>query len=349
MEEVNAAGMYVLGQSERRIDRASAELREIGGRQDGRGSHADRRSKNRARARPSTQSSPSAQRVRASLSRAGKRSAQFMGPVPFVELPSHRVHYRELGDPTAPPVLLIMGLGLSAISWQTLPERLAERFRVISFDNRGTGRSTAPPGLFSIPDLADDARAVLDAIGVERSGVFGISLGGMIAIELALRHPRQVRSLALGATYAGWLASTKPPLGTLWHFLLGAVFESPRSAAQLPEMLVSPDYLSRAREDFWAWLDGSEPVPTSLVVRQILAAVGHSAERRLGEITVPTLVLTGDQDRLVPRDNSVHLARRIRGARLVELPAGHCFPLERTDDVVRELFLFFLEAEKSDR
>jgi pimeloyl-ACP methyl ester carboxylesterase len=271
-----------------------------------------------------------------------------MGPVPFVELPSHRLHYSELGDPSAPPVLLIMGLGLSASSWQTLPERLAERFRVISFDNRGTGRSTAPRGLFSIPDLADDAGAVLHAIGVERSGVFGISLGGMIAIELALRHPARVRSLALGASYAGWLASVKPPLGTIWHFLLGAVFESPRSAERLPQMLVSPSYLSRAREDFWAWLEGAEPVPTSLVVRQIIAALRHSAERRLGEITAPTLVLTGDQDRLVPRDNSVHLAQRIRGARLVELSAGHCFPLERTDDVVHELLRFFLEAGASE-
>jgi pimeloyl-ACP methyl ester carboxylesterase len=265
--------------------------------------------------------------------------------VPFVELPSHRLHYRELGDPARPPILLIMGLGLSASSWWDLPERLGSMFRVISFDNRGTGKSTAPRGLFSIPELADDASAVLDAVGIERSGVFGISLGGMIAIELALRHPARVRSLALGATYGGWLASRKPSLGTLWHIALAAIFEIESSSARLPEMLVSPGYLPTGRDEFWAWLNGAEPVPPSLIVRQFIAAVRHSAFGRLGQITAPTLILTGDQDRLVPPENSVELARRIGGARLVELSAGHCFPLERKDDVVRELTRFFRAPE----
>jgi pimeloyl-ACP methyl ester carboxylesterase len=267
--------------------------------------------------------------------------------VPFVELPSHRLWYRELGEPTAPPILLIMGLGLSASSWQDLPERLADGFRVICLDNRGTGKSTAPPGWFSIGDLADDARAVLDAAGVHDTGVFGISLGGVIAIELALRHPGLVRSLALGATHAGWIESTKPKLGTLLDFLLAAVFETSGSTARLPELLVSRSYLSRDRDGFWAWLDGAEPVPTSLVLRQMFALARHSAVRRLSQIAAPTLVLTGDQDRLVPRENSIELARRIGGARLVEVPAGHCFPLECADDVVRELTRFFRESGRA--
>jgi pimeloyl-ACP methyl ester carboxylesterase len=96
----------------------------------------------------------------------------------FVEQPGYRIHYQSFGRPEAPPLLLIMGLGMASDAWDTLPSRLADRFHVIAFDNRGMGWSSATRGGFRIRDLADDAVRVLDAAGIAQASVFGISMGG---------------------------------------------------------------------------------------------------------------------------------------------------------------------------
>jgi pimeloyl-ACP methyl ester carboxylesterase len=121
--------------------------------------------------------------------------------MPFAERDGVRLYWEEAGS--GDPVLLIMGLGMNATGWwRTIPV-LAEHHRVLAFDNRGVGRSDRPPGPYSVPMLADDAAAVLAAAGVESAHVYGISLGGMIAQEVALRHGARVRGLVLGATTAG--------------------------------------------------------------------------------------------------------------------------------------------------
>src|ERR1044072_1532546 len=104
---------------------------------------------------------------------------------------------------TGDPLLLIMGLGVTLEGWNRLGPALAQHYQTILFDNRGTGRSDTPPGPYSIPDMAADAAAVLDAAAIDRAHVFGISMGGMIAQEFALRYPDRVRSLILGCTACG--------------------------------------------------------------------------------------------------------------------------------------------------
>jgi pimeloyl-ACP methyl ester carboxylesterase len=252
----------------------------------------------------------------------------------FLELPGYRLHYQTLGRPDAPPLLLIMGLGMGFDAWDTLPSRLADHFHVIVFDNRGMGWSTDSHVGFRIHDLADDAARVLDAAGVAQAFVFGISMGGMIAQELALRHPDRVRALVLGATFGSHWKSHKPGVGVARDLLL--VTLSSRSPKRMARLLVSDGFMSEHQARFVAWLGRLSRPRRATARRQILAIARHEAEDRLSRLRIPTLVISGDRDRLVPVENSRRLARMIPRARLVELRGvGHAFPFEKTDETVR--------------
>ena len=261
--------------------------------------------------------------------------------MPFTERNGHRIHYEVHGDASLPPVLLVMGLGVSSSAWDLLPQRLG-KFRVITFDNRGSGKSSRGRRFVSrIHDLADDAAAVLDAAGVQRAAVFGISMGGMIALELTLRHPERVSRLALGATFAGWLRSKKASPRLLFDLLalhIGEVDEE-----RLGRFVVSTEWHTANPGRALAWLKSAGSMPLGSVIGQLLGVALHSTDRRLARITAPTLVLTGSGDRLIPPENSRRLARAIPGARLVELQgAGHAFPLERESEVISALTEHFL-------
>jgi len=252
----------------------------------------------------------------------------------FVELPGYRIHYQSFGRPEAPPLLHVMGLGMASDAWDTLPSRLADRFHVVVLDNRGMGWSTLSGAGFRIHDLADDAARVLDAMGIPQANVFGISMGGMIAQELALRHPGRVRALVLGATFGGQRRSHKPGLGVARDLLL--VTLSSRSPRRMARLLVSDAFLARSADRFARWLGQLSRPQRAAARRQILAIARHEAEERLAHLRIPTLILSGDRDRLVPVENSRRLARIIPRARLLEFPgAGHAFPFERPDETVR--------------
>jgi 3-oxoadipate enol-lactonase len=232
----------------------------------------------------------------------------------FVEQPGYRIHYQSFGRPEAPPLLLIMGLGMASDAWDTLPSRLADRFHVVVFDNRGMGWSSATRGGFRIRDLADDAVRVLDAAGIAQASVFGISMGGMIAQELA-------RDLLLVT-----LASRAPK--------------------RMARLLVSEAFMARSADRFTRWLSRLSRPDRSVARRQILAIARHETEDRLSSLRIPTLVLSGDRDRLVPVENSRRLARMIPRARLVEFAgAGHAFPFERADETVRAVVQHCLAGE----
>ncbi len=263
--------------------------------------------------------------------------------MPFIECGTHRLHYSVTGAADAPPLLLVMGLGMCSGAWHNLPDRLSQQFRVMAVDNRGIGRSTAPPGLFRIRDLADDAVKVLDAERVDRTFLFGISMGGMIAQEITLRHPERVAALALGATFGGHLRSRKPHPSVARDLLFVSLFD--RHPKRMARLLVSEEFLARNAERFGEWVRGLSRPLHSVARRQVFAIATHEAEKRLPQIRVPTLLISGDRDRLVPVENSRRLARLIPGARLVELPgAGHAFPFEQADETVRLLGEHFLGA-----
>jgi pimeloyl-ACP methyl ester carboxylesterase len=179
--------------------------------------------------------------------------------------------------------------------------------------------------------------AVLDAEGISSAAVFGISMGGMVAQELALRFPGRVKALALGATFGSFRGSEKPALEAIVDLLLlncGARFAT---AERVGRLLVSRAFRQRA----FQWLHDDAGQTSSLwpALGQLAAVVRHGPAERLRAIRVPTLVISGDADRIVPVENSYRLAALIPAARLRILPgAGHAFPLER-EEVTAALLL----------
>jgi 3-oxoadipate enol-lactonase len=261
--------------------------------------------------------------------------------MPLVDRGRYTLHYQALGDPAKPPLLLIMGIALSARAWDRLPHLLAGDFQVLVFDNLGTGRSARRGFAYRMRDLADDAAAVVATAGVGSAHVFGISMGGMIAQELAIRHPERVRSLALGCTFASFREGTAPSFRTKLDLLLlnlGLV-----TPARIARLLVSAEWHAQHPEGARNWLRQAERTALRFAIAQVLAVARHHALDRLGQIRAPTLVLTGSADKLVPPANSEVLARSIPGARLQLIRgAGHVFPLEREEETVRALREHFL-------
>jgi pimeloyl-ACP methyl ester carboxylesterase len=239
------------------------------------------------------------------------------------------------------PVLLIMGLGMNATGWWRTVPVLAERFRVIAFDNRGVGRSPRPPGPYAIEELADDAMAVLDAAGERSAHVYGISLGGMIAQHVALRHPDRVRSLVLGATTPGGKhAVPAAPEVQAFLRLRGQMTAEAAVWGSVPinyGPATRRDGGNRIAQDIERRL--RYPIQSEPYAAQLAAALGHDTFDRLPEIEHPTLVVHGEDDVLVPPGNGRLLADRIPGAELRLYPgAAHLYftDEERVDRDVRD-------------
>jgi 3-oxoadipate enol-lactonase len=247
----------------------------------------------------------------------------------IVRLGSAPLHWERTGS--GPPVLLIMGLGLSGGAWWRTVPVLARRFEVITFDNRGVGRSRAQYLAYTTEAMSDDAVSVLDAADVDRAHVYGISLGGMVAQQLALRHPERVRSLVLGATHAGGPQVHWPDADVL-EFLRKRLRMRPEEGAWSS---VAFNYGERCRrehperiaEDIAQRL--AHPFPEQAYRAQLLAASLHNCHDMLHRIAAPTLVVHGRDDRMIPVENGRVIAERIPGAQLIEVEhSGHLYPTE---------------------
>jgi pimeloyl-ACP methyl ester carboxylesterase len=250
----------------------------------------------------------------------------------FADANGGRLYYEVYGE--GEPLLLIMGLGANHLAWTAQVPVYAREFRVIVFDNRGTGQSDFPEGVdYTIPLLADDSAALLDFLGVDAAHVYGVSMGGMIAQEMALRHPEKVRSLILGATWPGGphaVASEPEALQALID--QGSAVDSVVSPALL-DLLFSPDYLaehgSELLQNFQRMADYPRTSPEAYMA-QLRAAARYDTYDRLPDIAAPTLVLHGTDDPLLPPGNARILAERIPGAKLVLFEgARHAYLLEK--------------------
>jgi pimeloyl-ACP methyl ester carboxylesterase len=235
---------------------------------------------------------------------------------------------------SGPPLLLIHGLGYARWGWEPVADRLAGRFRVLLFDNRGIGESEVPPGPYTAAAMAEDAVQVLDEAGVDRAHVMGTSLGGMVAQELALASPERVDRLVLACTTPGGAGAFPFPQRTL-----ALIAEVPSLAPEValrrfvenaladdaPEELVGRIYAHRL---------ASPPDPAGWQA-QAAAAAGFDALDRIGGIRAPTLVLHGTDDGVVDFRNAALLAERIPDARARPFPGcGHLFFWEEPDGFV---------------
>src|SRR3712207_2904614 len=251
------------------------------------------------------------------------------------------LQYVQRGD--GEPLLLIMGMSGTHLTWGEpfLPE-LERDFAVTAYDHRGIGRSRPLDGEFSLSDLADDADALLDHLGLESAHVLGISMGGMVAQQLALRHPERIRTLTLGCTYAG---------GT------GSSLTSPETFQRLSESWQTRDRDQILRttweinvsesfardDDAYATFRRAAlelPVPMKVIMAQLQAIAVHDTSARLREISAPTLVIHGDRDQMLGVANARRIAELIPDARLeVFEGVGHLFWVEepeRSAELLRE-------------
>jgi pimeloyl-ACP methyl ester carboxylesterase len=212
----------------------------------------------------------------------------------------------------------------------------AERFDCITYDNRGSGRSAAPLRPTSIPELAGDAVALLNALGVPSAHVYGLSMGGMIAQELALRFPNRVRGLVLGCTTAGGPLAARPSLQHVRALADPSAGELLDPAhGWIAALLFSPEF-RRDQPDRVRWLlqHFTRYRPTVHgVTAHWWASFFHDTVSRLHEIRSPTLIIHGERDAMSPPANAQLLAARIPAAELAIVPgAGHAYALERPRD-----------------
>ena len=256
------------------------------------------------------------------------------------------LHWESHGD--GPPVLLIMGLGLSGGAWwRTIPV-LSRHFRVITFDNRGVARSKSATFAYTTEALADDAVSVLDVAGIDSAHVYGISLGGMVAQQLGLRHPRRMRSLVLGATHAGGPRTVAPEREVIDFFRRRPSLPHEEAAWASVPYNYGPTcrrrHGARIAEDIAQRL--AHPFPAEAYRAQLCAAAVHNCLGRLERIEVPTLIVHGRHDRMIPVANAELMADRVAHAELEILEhSGHLYPTEQP--AVDEMISAFIGA--SDR
>jgi 3-oxoadipate enol-lactonase len=261
--------------------------------------------------------------------------------MPSVDAAGTELHYLRAGE--GEPLLLIQGMSATHLAWgRPFLDELERGFDTIVFDNRGMGLSGQAELPFTIADLAADTAGLLDALELESAHVVGISMGGMIAQELALAHPERIRTLTIGASYCGGPEATLMAPEDLQ--MLGAAYASgvPEQVFRaMWEINLSPDFRADdSRFAAFTEMGSALPAPQPVVLQQMQACAAHHTHERLGQIDLPTLVIHCDADRLLGYANGRQIAAAIPGSRLETLTGvGHMFWWEqpqRSAELIRE-------------
>lgn len=244
------------------------------------------------------------------------------------------------------PLLLIHGLGYARWGWEPVLPELAEQFDVILFDNRGIGESDAPPGPYTVAEMAADAVQVLDEAGVARAHVVGTSLGGMIAQELALAYPERVDRLVLACTTPGGQKAHPMPQVTVALMAEAATLEPAVALRRFVENALAPATVEahpEIVEQIMAHRLATAQQPAAWAA-QASAGATFDAYDRLGPLAAPTLVQHGDEDVVVDPRNADLLVELLPDARLERVPGGHLFFWEAPEQFVSSVSGFLEDA-----
>lgn len=247
-----------------------------------------------------------------------------------------KIAYEIRGD--GEPLVLVHGLAYDRFGWGRLPDLLAEQFRVVLLDNRGVGESDAPPGPYTVREMAEDVVRVLDEAGIERTHLLGVSLGGYIAQEVALSWPERIERLVLCSTAVGGPSAVPMPESTQRVFATYPTMEreaglrmfvenslGERGVRELPELV----------EEIFRYRLGHAPTVEAWAA-QAAAGATYVNDDRVAQISAPTLVIAGDADVVVDPRNARLLAEAIPGARLELVPdRGHLLVWEDSERVAR--------------
>ena len=254
--------------------------------------------------------------------------------MPLADLGDVSLHYREHGDPAAPPVLGIMGFAADQRLWAAQIPAVTKTHCFIVFDNRGTGRSSAT-ACSTIDELADDALRLLDHLGIEQAVVFGISMGGAIAQRLVLDHPERVSALILALTFARPIEFMRRQHELARQLVRGLGSEVLIEGSLL--RMFTPRFFEIGAESIdrivrsYLSPNGPRVPPVEVVLGQLDALDKHDVLAELHRIACPTLVLGAKADQMVPFLGSEEIAAAIPGAEFSVFETGHAAPLEEME------------------
>jgi pimeloyl-ACP methyl ester carboxylesterase len=267
--------------------------------------------------------------------------------MPKIQTGEIELYYEEHGG--GEPLVLVPGFSNGLWIWFKQIPALAQKFRVIVFDPRGIARSAAPDEPISIRLIADDVAALLRALGIESAHILGASFGGFVAQEFALAYPQLTRSLILCCTSFGGSHHVPPPLATLQAIASTKGLNTEDRVRENLLLAFSQKYLAENSEEVERViaLRAANAVPDYSYQHQLQAAIVFNTEARVSEIKAPTLVLTGDDDIIVPSVNSENLAASIPGARLHIIAGGsHTFFIERAEEF-NKIVAEFIESTRA--
>jgi pimeloyl-ACP methyl ester carboxylesterase len=262
----------------------------------------------------------------------------------IAEVNGQRLYYEQHGE--GEPLLCVHGLACDTLAWIPQVQAFAAAHRTVIFDNRDVGQSSMCDGPYEIADMARDALALADELELDSFHLLGISMGGAIAQEIAIQAPDRVRTLTLAVTFpAGGTYASR--LADVW----GARVRQVSREQHVDELMLlnqseaffeNPDMVEFLRT---AMLNNPHPQPPEAFCRQIAACGRHDTRDRLGGLTMPTHVIGGANDILVPLWKSEEVASLIPGAKLTVLPnAPHGLSLERAEEFNAAVLGFIREA-----
>ncbi len=268
--------------------------------------------------------------------------------MPFVHLKDIRLYYEVQGQ--GPPLVMLMGLGGDHTWFYRQVPELARHFQLILVDNRGVGQSGTPDKPYGIPEMAEDTVHLMDELRLTSAHFLGVSMGGCIAQEVAIRFSRRVCTLILACTTCGGPQTLAPPEQiTKWYVDPGSLdhhaFLRRRLKIYFSDLWLEEE--SGKVEEFMRMALKSDPSECALR-RQMEAMRGFAAAERLPALVQPALITTGSDDRLIPAENAMMLAGLIPDASLLVFPRGrHCFFIEMAGRLNKEITSFIHQVDRA--